>query len=81
MLRVENLSFSYGKIQAIRNVSFELQKGEIMAIVGANGAGKSSLMKCIAGLLKPQWGGGLLKRQKNGVRGVPGGGVGGIPGA
>ena len=56
MLRVENLSFSYGKIQAIRNVSFELQQGEIMAIVGANGAGKSSLMKCIAGLLKPQWG-------------------------
>lgn len=56
MLRVENLSFSYGKIQAIRNVSFELNKGEIMAIVGANGAGKSSLMKCIAGLLKPQWG-------------------------
>ena len=56
MLRVENLSFSYDKIQAIRNVSFELQKGEIMAIVGANGAGKSSLMKCIAGLLKPQWG-------------------------
>ena len=56
MLRVENLSFSYDKIQAIRNVSFELQKGEIMAIVGANGAGKSSLMKCIAGLLKPQGG-------------------------
>ena len=56
MLRVENLSFSYDKIQAIRNVSFELQKGEIMAIVGANGAGKSSLMKCIAGLLKPQRG-------------------------
>ena len=52
MLRVENLSFSYDKIQAIRNVSFELQKGEIMAIV----AGKSSLMKCIAGLLKPQCG-------------------------
>ena len=56
MLRVENLSFPYDKIQAIRNVSFELQKGEIMAIVGANGAGKSSLMKCIAGLLKPQCG-------------------------
>ena len=56
MLRVENLSFSFDKIQAIRNVSFELQKGEIMAIVGANGAGKSSLMKCIAGLLKPQCG-------------------------
>ena len=53
---MENLSFSYDKIQAIRNVSFELQKGEIMAIVGANGAGKSSLMKCIAGLIKPQCG-------------------------
>lgn len=53
MLKVENLSFSYGKIQAIRDVSFTLEKGEIMSIVGANGAGKSSLMKCIAGLLKP----------------------------
>lgn len=56
MMNVENLSFSYGKIQAIRDVSFELKEGEIMAIVGANGAGKSSLMKCIAGLLKPQKG-------------------------
>lgn len=56
MLNIKNLSFSYGKIQAIRDVSFELQKGEIFAIVGANGAGKSSLMKCIAGLLKPQSG-------------------------
>ena len=66
MLRVENLSFSYGKIQAIRNVSFELNKGEIMAIVGANGAGKSSLMKCIAGLLKPQWGEVYLNDRKMG---------------
>ena len=64
MLRVENLSFSYDKIQAIRNVSFELQKGEIMAIVGANGAGKSSLMKCIAGLLKPQCGEVYLNNKK-----------------
>lgn len=56
MIKVENLSFSYGKIQAIREISFELEKGEIMAIVGANGAGKSSLLKCIAGLLKPQQG-------------------------
>lgn len=56
MLKVDNLSFSYGKIQAIRDISFELNKGEILAIVGANGAGKSSMMKCIAGLLKPQGG-------------------------
>lgn len=56
MLKVESLSFSYGKIRAIKDVSFELKDGEIMAIIGANGAGKSSLMKCIAGLLKPQAG-------------------------
>ncbi len=56
MLRVENLSFSYGKIQAVRNVSFEVKKGEIMAIIASNGAGKSSLLKCVAGLLKPQTG-------------------------
>lgn len=56
MLKVDNLNYYYGKIQALRGVSFEVKKGEIMAIVGANGAGKSTLMKCIAGLLKPQAG-------------------------
>lgn len=56
MLRIENLKFSYGKIQALNGVSFEVQRGEIMSIVGANGAGKSTLMRCIAGLLKPQSG-------------------------
>lgn len=56
MLLIENLSFSYGKIQAFREISFEVQSGEIMAIVGANGSGKSSLMRCIVGLLKPQSG-------------------------
>lgn len=64
MLKVENLSFAYGKIQAVHDVSFEIEKGEIMAIVGANGAGKSSLMKCIAGLLKPQSGSIYLNDEK-----------------
>lgn len=54
MLNVENLSFAYGKIQALRNVSFNLNQGEIMSIIGSNGAGKSTLMKCILGLLKYQ---------------------------
>ncbi len=56
MLKIENLSFSYGKIQALTNVSFELYEGEIMAIIGANGAGKSTMMKCLSGLLHPQSG-------------------------
>ena len=56
MLKIENLTFSYGKIQALKGVSFEVKQGELLSIVGANGAGKSTLMKCIAGLLKPQGG-------------------------
>lgn len=56
MLKIENLKFSYGKIQALKGVSFEIGRGEILSIVGANGAGKSTLMKCIAGLLRPQEG-------------------------
>ena len=56
MLKIENLTFSYGKIQALKGVSFEVKQGEILSIVGANGAGKSTLMKCIAGLLMPQGG-------------------------
>ena len=56
MLKIDNLTFSYGKIQALKGVSFEVKQGEILSIVGANGAGKSTLLKCIAGLLKPQGG-------------------------
>ncbi len=61
MIKVENLEFSYGKIQALKGISFTLEEGEIVAIIGANGAGKSTLMKCISGLLKPQKGEILLK--------------------
>ena len=54
MLKIENLSYAYGKIQALRNINLELIEGKITAIIGSNGAGKSTLMKCIAGLLKPE---------------------------
>lgn len=60
MLKIQNLSYAYKKIQALKDVSFSLQDGEIMSIIGANGAGKSTLMKCIAGVLKTDSGSGIL---------------------
>lgn len=53
MIIVQELCYSYGKIQALHGVNLEVPPGKITAIVGANGAGKSTLMKCLAGLLKP----------------------------
>jgi len=53
MLRVENLDVFYGDAQALDGVSLEIGEGEIVAIVGANGAGKTSLIRTIAGMLAP----------------------------
>lgn len=52
MLKVNNINVHYGVINAIKNVSFEVHKGEIVALIGANGAGKTSTMHAISGLLK-----------------------------
>lgn len=52
MLEVKNLSFGYGKENILENVSFSARPGEITAIIGANGVGKSTILKCIAGLNK-----------------------------
>jgi branched-chain amino acid transport system ATP-binding protein len=52
MLSVNNISASYGSIQALKGVSLEVDQGEMVAVVGANGAGKSTLLKCILGLLE-----------------------------
>ena len=56
MVKIHDLSFAYGKIQALHSISFEVEEGSICALIGSNGAGKSTLMKCIAGLLTPQEG-------------------------
>ena len=61
MIEINNLSFAYGKIQALKNITFNIEKGEIVSIIGSNGAGKSTLMKCITGLLKYQEGNILYK--------------------
>ncbi|RKP57897.1 ABC transporter ATP-binding protein [Pararobbsia silviterrae] len=50
MLRVESVKVSYGAIQAVSDASIEIREGEVVTIIGANGAGKSSLLKSIAGL-------------------------------
>lgn len=54
MLKVENLSYSYGKIKVLRGVSIEVKEGSITTLLGPNGAGKSTLVNNIAGLLVPE---------------------------
>ena len=56
ILQIQNLSVSYGGISALRDVSFEVDKGEIVSIIGANGAGKSTTLRTISGLVNPQSG-------------------------
>ncbi|AVG39507.1 ABC transporter ATP-binding protein [Achromobacter insolitus] len=56
MLKVEELSVAYGGVQAVRGVSLEVRPGEIAALLGANGAGKSSTLMAIVGSVKPKGG-------------------------
>jgi len=53
MLRVTDLQIRYGSISAVRGLSFEVEEGEAVGLIGANGAGKSSTLKAVAGLIKP----------------------------
>jgi branched-chain amino acid transport system ATP-binding protein len=56
MIKVENLYVKYGGITAVRDVSFEVEEGKIIALIGNNGAGKTSTLKTISGLVKPDKG-------------------------
>ena len=56
LLEVTDLQVSYGAIAALRGISFGLDKGEIVSLIGANGAGKSTTLKTISGLLRPRSG-------------------------
>ena len=56
IVQVENLSLSYKQLHAVRNVSFSVKPGEILAVIGQNGSGKTSTVECVEGLRKPDSG-------------------------
>ena len=56
MLEVQNINVYYGNIHAIRDISFSVNDGEIVTLIGANGAGKSTILKSISGLLRSKTG-------------------------
>lgn len=56
MLEIKNIKVSYGAIEAIKGISLTVQEGEIVSLIGANGAGKSTTLKTISGILRPKEG-------------------------
>ena len=69
LLKVENIHVYYGSIHAIKGVSFEVHEGEIVTLIGANGAGKSTTLNTVAGLLKPKTG--RIEFEGKNIVGVP----------
>lgn len=69
MLRVEDINVYYGAIHAIKGISLEVAQGEIVALIGSNGAGKSTTLRTISGLMKPKTGR-ILYEDKD-ISGVP----------
>ncbi|MGN1004704.1 MAG: ABC transporter ATP-binding protein [Oscillospiraceae bacterium] len=56
MLKVEDINVYYGAIHAIKDISFEVNEGEVVTLIGANGAGKSTILKTVSGLLRSKTG-------------------------
>ncbi|MCM1088626.1 MAG: ABC transporter ATP-binding protein [Muribaculaceae bacterium] len=69
MLKVEDINVFYGNIHAIKGISFEVNEGEIVTLIGANGAGKSTTLNTVAGLLKPA--SGSIEFEGSSLLGVP----------
>ena len=69
MLKVDNIDVYYGAIHAIKGVSIQVAKGEIVTLVGSNGAGKSTTLRTISGLLKPK--NGSILFEDNHIEGMP----------
>jgi branched-chain amino acid transport system ATP-binding protein len=63
MLSLSNIHVYYGAIHALKGISFEVNQGEIVTLIGSNGAGKSTCLKTISGLLRPKEG--TLKFKEN----------------
>lgn len=73
MLKIDNLNVKYGAIHALKGISLSVEEGEIVTLIGANGAGKSTTLKAISGLLQPSEG--TIEYQGQSIVGVPAQGI------
>ncbi len=69
ILEVKNLNVSYGGIKAVKEISFVVPKGQVVTLIGANGAGKSSTLRSIVGLVRPE--SGSIQFKENELAGLP----------
>jgi len=69
MLKIDNLKVSYGGIEAVKGITFQVPERQIVTLIGANGAGKSTTLRTIAGLVKPA--GGRIHLQAEDITGLP----------
>ena len=69
LLKVEDIHVYYGSIHAIKGITFEVNEGEIVTLIGANGAGKSTTLNTVSGLLKPR--SGSIEFEGQSLLGIP----------
>ncbi len=69
MLTVDNINVYYGAIHALKGISIDVSEGEIVTLIGANGAGKSTILRTVSGLLKPKTG--KIEFEGKNIAGVP----------